>query len=61
MSQNSYVTLDAAGFDPDELAECVAARVKPVDADPLTPVAIQIEGGSDFKGLLTEGIDPEEG
>ncbi len=25
------------------------------------PVAIQIENGSDFKSLLTEGIDPEDG
>ena len=30
-------------------------------SEPLTPVAIIIEGGSDFKSLLTEEIDPKDG
>lgn len=36
-------------------------KIKPNASEPLTPVAVIIEGGSDFKGLLTEGIDPEDG
>ncbi len=53
--------MDAAGLSPDELAETVAFMLKPNVSEPLTPVATIIEGGSDFKGLLTEEIDPEEG
>lgn len=53
--------MNAAGLNPDELAETVTYRLKPNVSEPLTPVAIIIEGGSDFKGLLNEGIDPEEG
>ena len=46
---------------PDELAEAVAYRIKPNVSEPLTPIATIIEGGSDFKSLLTEGIDSEDG
>jgi hypothetical protein len=35
----------------------VIAKIKPEDNLPLRPVAILIEGASDFKGLLTEGIE----
>jgi hypothetical protein len=53
--------VNAAGLNPDELAEAVTYKLKPNLSEPLTPVATVIEGASDFKGLLTEGIDPEEG
>jgi hypothetical protein len=39
----------------------VVYKIKPNASEPLTPVAVIIEGGSDLKGLLTEGIDPEDG
>lgn len=58
---SAYIPINAAGLTPDELAEAVTYRLKPNVSEPLTPVAIVIEGGSDFKGLLTEGIDPEDG
>jgi len=58
---SSFIQINAAGLSPDELADAVTYRLKPNVSEPLTPVAIVIEGGSDFKGLLTEGIDPEDG
>jgi hypothetical protein len=58
---SSFIPVNAAGLNPDELAEAVTYRLKPNVSEPLTPVATVIEGASDFKGLLTEGIDPEEG
>lgn len=61
MSNNSYIDIETAGLNPEELALCVTARIKPNDSDPLNPVATIIEGGGDFKGLLTEGIEPEDG
>ena len=39
----------------------ICYRLKPDTTLPLTPVAVVIENCSDFKGLLSEGIDPEEG
>jgi len=53
--------VEAAGLTPEELALTVTSKIHPYDSDPLTPVATIIEGGGDFKGLLTEGIEPEEG
>jgi hypothetical protein len=34
--------------------------LKPDDALPLRPIATQIEGASDFKGLLSEGIEENQ-
>lgn len=54
---NQYIKLDSAGLTPDELVECVQCRIKPDDDLPLRPLAIQIEGGGDYKSLLTEGLE----
>jgi hypothetical protein len=54
---NQYIKLDCAGLTPDEVVECVQCRIKPDDDLPLRPLAIQIEGGSDYKSLLTEGLE----
>jgi hypothetical protein len=61
MSDSSYLQIEAAGLTPEELALAVTARISSNDTTPLTPVAIQIEGAGDFKTLLTEGIEPEDG
>ncbi len=61
MFHSTFIQVEVAGLTPEELTAAVAARIHPFDSDPLTPVATVIEGGSDLKGLLTEGIEPEDG
>ena len=56
---NQYIKVDAAGLTPDEICEQVSYKIKSDEAIPLRPLALIIEGGGDFKGLLTEG--QEEG
>jgi len=55
--ENQYVKVDSAGLTPDEITECVQCRVKTDDDLPLRPLAIQIEGVSDYKSLLTDGLE----
>jgi YHS domain-containing protein len=55
------VQIEAAGLSPEELALSVTSKIHRFDSDPLTPEAKIIEGGSDMKGLLSEGIEPEDG
>jgi YHS domain-containing protein len=45
----------------EEITEAVKFRVKPNESAPNRPIAKQIEDGGDFKGLLTDGIEMEEG
>ncbi len=42
---------------PSQLSECVVNRVRKDACQPLRPVATIIEGGNDYKGLLSEGIE----
>ena len=42
---------------PDEITDSVVCRIKSDNDLPLRPLAIQIEGASDFKSLLTEGLE----
>lgn len=54
---NQYIRVDCAGLTPDEVTDCVVCKIKPDDDLPLRPVGIVIEGGSDYKSLLTEGLE----
>ena len=56
---STYIKLDVAGMNPDELADSVMVRMKPNAAAPLRPIAHIIEDGGSFKDLLTAGIDDE--
>lgn len=58
---SQYIKLDVGGLTPDEVLDCVSCRIVTDDDLPLRPLALQIEGGSDFKSLLTEGVNQEEG
>ena len=55
--ESQYIKLDVGGLTPDEMLECVSSRIVSDDDLPLRPLAIQIEGASDFKSLLTEGVN----
>lgn len=57
---NQYIKVDAASLTPEEVTECVACKIKFDDALPLRPVATVIEGGNDFKSLLTEGVEENQ-
>jgi hypothetical protein len=39
------------------MLESAAVKIKGDDDTPLRPLAIIIEGGSDYKSLLTEGLE----
>ncbi len=54
---NQYIKLDSAGLTPDEIVDCVQCRIKPDSDLPLRPLAVVIEGGSDYKSLLSEGLE----
>ena len=51
--ESQYIKIGASGIGPKEILDIVCARIQPESKIPVHPVAIQIEGGSDFKGLLT--------
>lgn len=46
---------------PTELCDAVSFRIKPKVSEPLRPIAKAIEGGGDFKSLLTDEGNEEEG
>ena len=54
---NQYIKLDCSGHTPIELLEAASSRIKFDDDLPLRPLPIVIEGGSDYKSLLTEGLE----
>ena len=54
---NQFIRIDAAGLTPEQITDAVQCRIKSDDDLPLRPLAIQIEGGGDFKSLLTEGLE----
>jgi hypothetical protein len=57
---HQYFRLEVAGLTPDEIAESVEQTIR-IDATvPLRPIAKQLEGGSDFKGLLTDPLFEEQ-
>jgi len=58
---HTYIKIDVAGMTPDEITETVKFRVKSNESAPNRPIAKQIEDGGDYKSLLTEGIETEEG
>jgi hypothetical protein len=58
---HTYIRVETAGMTPDEITETVKFRVKSNASAPNRPIAKQIEDGGDFKSLLTEGIEMEEG
>ncbi len=59
---STYVKVDIAGMQPDELTETVLLRLKPNQAEPLRPIAHIIEDGAgSFKELLTAGQEDIEG
>lgn len=57
--EDQFIRLDAAGLNPDELADSIQSRLKPDDGLPLRPLPVQIEGGSEenYLQLLTEGLE----
>lgn len=59
--ESQYVRIDSAGLTPEQLLEIIMYRIKPEANVPHRPQAIVIEGGGDFKGLLSEGLEVEEG
>lgn len=55
----TYIKLDIAGMNPDEVCETVKFRLKIDESAPLRPVGKVIEEPSgDYKGLLTDGMEP---
>jgi hypothetical protein len=59
-SDSTYVSVEAAGLTPDEIALTVVSKIHPIDEATLTPVATIIEDAGDFKSLLTQGIEEPE-
>ncbi len=57
---DQYVKVDSAGLVPDQINDIICKQIKADDNEPLRPIATVIEGGSDFKGLLSEGIEEGE-
>ena len=57
----TYVKLDVAGMTPDEVTDTIKYRLKPDETGPNRPIGKQIEDAGDYKSLLTEGIEMEEG
>lgn len=57
---SQYIRVDSAGLTPDELTSCVVCKIKPDQDLPLRPIATQIENGSDFKSLLSEGLEENQ-
>ena len=58
---STYVRVDIAGLNPDELCESVLARIKPDQNEPLRPIAqIFEEGAGSFKDLLTAGLGEDD-
>lgn len=53
MYASTFIRIPITGLIPDEIAATVSYRLKSNTAEPITPVAKLIEGGSDFGGLLS--------
>jgi hypothetical protein len=53
MYASTFIRIPITGLVPDEIAATVSYRLKSNTAEPITPVAKLIEGGSDFGGLLS--------
>lgn len=54
---NQYIKVESADLTPTEITEIICCRIHPDDSLPLRPIAEIIEGGSDFKSLLSEGLE----
>ena len=58
---STYVKVDVAGLNPEELCESVIKRIKPDQNEPLRPIAKTFEEGAGaFKDLLTAGLGEDE-
>ena len=58
---STYVKVDVAGLNPEELCESVIQRIKPDQNVPLRPIAKTFEEGAGaFKDLLTAGLGEDE-
>lgn len=57
---HQYMKLDIAGLTPTDIASACEQRIRSDPACPLRPVAKQLEGGSDFKSLLTDPLFEEQ-
>ena len=61
MFESTFVKIQCAGLTPDEVSRAVVYRLKPNVSAPLRPIAIPFEEpAGDFKGLLTEGLNPDD-
>ena len=63
LHNHQFLKLDAAGLQPEEIADACEWRLRPDETIPLRPIPKQLEGGSDFKALLTDPLfeDQPEG
>jgi len=57
---HQYLKIDCAGLTPDEIADSAEWRVRSDPTIPLRPVGKQLEGGGDFKSLLTDPLFEEQ-
>ena len=56
LHNHQFLKLDAAGLQPEEIADACEWRLRPDETIPLRPIPKQLEGGSDFKALLTDPL-----
>ena len=59
MHESTFLKIDVAGLDREEIAEAVLCKLKPDAASPNTPVAEVLEDGGEGKDILTAGIETE--
>lgn len=60
---HQYLKLECTGLTPEEIADSAEWRIRPDKTVPLRPVPQQLEGGGDFKAILTDPLveDQPEG
>lgn len=59
MHESTFLKIDVAGLDREEIAEAVLCKLKPDASSPNTPVAEVLEDGGEGKDILTAGIETE--
>ena len=56
LHNHQFLKLEATGLQPEEIADACEWRLRPDETIPLRPIPKQLEGGSDFKALLTDPL-----
>jgi hypothetical protein len=57
---HQYFQFKVAGLTPTEIADSVEQMIRTDKTVPLRPVARQLEGGADWKSLLTDPLEEEQ-